>query len=98
MINHFWNCWVKEHLLELRNAPRYPNTQHQSQPAAQVGDMVVIHDSDLPRGFWKIARIVRLIIGIPGGNTQGSGKRRTSHDTTATATVTVSIGGSHQLL
>ena len=66
MINHFWNRWVKEYLLELRNAHRYPNTQHQSQPAARVGDIVVIHDSDLPRGFWKIARITRLIIGKDG--------------------------------
>ena len=26
VINHFWNRWVKEYLLELRNAHRYPNT------------------------------------------------------------------------
>jgi len=63
VINHFWNRWVKEYLLELRNAHRYPNTQSQSLPAARVGDKVVIHDSDLPRGFWKTARIVKLIKG-----------------------------------
>ena len=66
VINHFWHCWVKEYLLELRNAHRYPNTQQQSQPATRVGNMVLIHDSDLPRGFWRTARITQLIEGKDG--------------------------------
>lgn len=65
-INHFWSCWVEEYLLKLRNAHHYPNTQRQSQPAAWVDDMVVIYDSDLPRGFWKIAQITQLIEGNDG--------------------------------
>jgi len=28
--------------------------------------MVVIHDSDLPRGFWRSARIMQLIEGKDG--------------------------------
>jgi len=56
-LNHFWNRWVKEYLLELHNVHRYPNTQHQSLPGTRVGDMVIIHDLDLSRGFWRTARI-----------------------------------------
>jgi len=61
VINHFWNHWVKEYILELRNVHRYPNTHYQTPPAACVGDIAIIHDPDLPRGFWKAARIVKLI-------------------------------------
>ena len=57
---------MKEYLLELWNVHRYPNTQQQSQPAAWVGNMVVIYDSDLRRGLWKTARITQLIEGKDG--------------------------------
>ena len=41
VINHFWNRWVKEYLLELRNAHRYPHTRRQCSPVRE-GDMVVV--------------------------------------------------------
>ena len=50
VINHFWKRWTKEYLLELRNAHRYPSA-NQSFPLPREGDIVVIHDSDTPRGF-----------------------------------------------
>ena len=59
VINHFWKRWTKEYLLELRNTHRYPSA-NQSFPLPREGDIVVIHDSDTPRGFWKIARITKL--------------------------------------
>ena len=62
VINHFWNRWVKEYLLELRNAHRYPKASRQSS-SVHEGDMVVVHDSDIPRGFWKIGRMTKLITG-----------------------------------
>ena len=65
VINHFWSHWVKEYLLKLCNAHRYPNTRGQSSPV-QEGDVVVVQDTDLPRGFWKIARVMRLLRGKDG--------------------------------
>ena len=65
VINHFWSRWVKEYLLELRNAHRYPNTRGQPSPV-QEGDVVVVQDTDLPRGFWKIARVMKLLTGKDG--------------------------------
>ena len=65
VVNHFWNRWVKEYLLELCNAHRYPNTRRQSSPVRE-GDMVVVQDPDLPRGFWKIARVMKLLTGKDG--------------------------------
>jgi len=66
VINHFWNHWVKEYLLELHNVHRYP--QHTAEVLARprVGDMVVIQDPELPRGFWKTARITKLLKGKDG--------------------------------
>jgi len=43
-----------------------PNTQQRSSPAPWVGDMVVIQDPELPRGFWKTARIAKLLKGKDG--------------------------------
>ena len=47
--------WRDEYLTELREAHRRtrPNT---SQPPISLGDVVVIHDEDLPRGFGGLAR------------------------------------------
>lgn len=47
VVNHFWNRWVKEYLLKLCNAHRYPNATKQSSPV-QEGDVVVVQDPDLP--------------------------------------------------
>lgn len=65
VINHFWKRWTKEYLLELRNAHRYQNINQSFLPPRE-GDIVVVHDSDTPRGFWKVARITKLITGKDG--------------------------------
>ena len=51
--------------MELRNAHCYPNTRGQPSPV-QEGDVVVVQDIDLPRGFWKIARVMKLLTGKDG--------------------------------
>ena len=67
VVNHFWNRWAKEYLQELRNAHRYPNNKQHSSPVRE-GDIVVVRDPDLPRGFWKIARVTRLLTGNDGNH------------------------------
>ena len=65
VINHFWKRWAKEYLSELRNAHQYPKAS-QSFSSVREGDVVVVYDSDVPRGFWKIARVTKLLTGDDG--------------------------------
>ena len=50
-LNHFWTRWRDEYLLD---------------SSVSVGDMVVIHDESLPRGFWKLGRVEEVISGQDG--------------------------------
>lgn len=60
VLTHFWNRWEHEYLAEL------PEHQHRKKPATnrptiQVNDVVLVHDDNLPRSSWKLARVVTLI-------------------------------------
>ena len=65
VINHFWRRWSKEYLLELRDAHRHqaPNKEATS---ILTGNVVLIHDEDKPRSFWRLARVQRLLAGKDG--------------------------------
>lgn len=54
VMNHFWRRWRDEYLIELRDSHRHSAKDTVPTPVA-VGDIVVVHDEDLPRGFWKLA-------------------------------------------
>ena len=58
----FWTRWTNEYLLELREAHRYTKGSRNSSIPA-VGDMLV-HDEDKPQGFWKLSRIMELIVAV----------------------------------
>ena len=60
VLNHFWKRWSREYLLELREAHQQRYVHGSSTPV-KPGDMVLVHDPDHPRGFWRIARVERLI-------------------------------------
>ena len=54
ILNHFWKWWTKEYLLEVRES------HHQwraigSTTTMAPGDIVLVHEQDVPRGFWKLA-------------------------------------------
>ena len=51
--------------LELRNSHRYTPNKHSADPVA-IGDVVVVQESDQPRGFWKLAKVENLITGSDG--------------------------------
>ena len=65
VMNHFWRRWRDEYLIELRNSHRHSAKNTAPTPVA-VGDMVVVHDEDLPRGLWKLARVESLVTGADG--------------------------------
>ena len=64
-IDSFWRRWTREYLLELREAHRYHRGHACASPVA-VDDVVVVHSSDQPRGFWKLGRVKNVIVGRDG--------------------------------
>ena len=63
-MNVFWNRWGTEYHLVLRDAHRYV-CKTSNKKSVHVGDVVLVHDTK-PRGFWKLARITKLISGQDG--------------------------------
>ena len=67
-LNHFWNRWRTEYLNELREA--HVHSMRKSHAAEKsdisVGDVVIVHDEQLPRGLWKLERVQELFTGRDG--------------------------------
>ena len=66
LLNHFWKRWRSEYLVELRESHRQPKKNPPTQPLITAGDIVVVHDENLPRGFWKLGRVEEVIAGRDG--------------------------------
>ena len=65
-LNHFWRRWRDEYLVELREAHRQSNHNRLPHSSIASGDVVVVHDENLPRGFWRLGRIEEVISGRDG--------------------------------
>ena len=65
VLNHFWRRWSKEYLLELRESHRHHHLG-KSCSSISIGDIVIVHDQDHPRGFWKVAKVERMLLGKDG--------------------------------
>ena len=55
-----------EYLLELRESDRYANTRVAQSKVIAVGDIVLMYESSLPRTFWRLARVEKLIKSTDG--------------------------------
>ena len=64
-LNQFWRRWRREYLLELRECHRH-NTGDPKATSVSVGDVVIIHDKDRPRGFWRLAVVKDTLKGQDG--------------------------------
>ena len=66
--NHFWNRWRSEYLNELREIHSYTaRKQSKSEHSiVAVDDIVIVHDEHLPRGLWKLGKIVSVMKGRDG--------------------------------
>ena len=66
-IDSFWKIWKEDYLLSLRERSQRslkgPRTQ--SPFSANVGDVILIKD-DLPRGSWRMGRIMDLVTSRDG--------------------------------
>ena len=65
VLNHIWKRWSKEYLLKLRESHRHQHSS-KSPSLVGVGTIILVHEQDQPRGFWKIARVEKMIIGKDG--------------------------------
>ena len=67
-LNHFWVRWRDEYLAELRESHRYmsSNSKTAQRSTISVGDVVIIHDENLPRAFWKLGRVESIMTGRDG--------------------------------
>ena len=83
VLNHFWKRWSKEYLLELRESHRHQH-KGKSCPSISVGDIVIVYDQDHPRGFWKVAKVEKMLSG-KDSHVRGAALRvasRSGHSTT----------------
>ena len=48
--------------MELRESHRYLATRR-GKPLTRIGDVVLIEDRDQPQGFWRLARVEKLLAG-----------------------------------
>eukprot|EP00794_Sanderia_malayensis_P001256 gene1256-biopygen483 len=59
-LDHFWNRWRKEYLIDLREAHRVPN---KGPAVISEGEVVLVHEEKVKRGMWKMAVVEKLIFG-----------------------------------
>ena len=64
-LNQFWSRWQREYLLELRENHRY-GRRRTGNERIRVGDVVVLHNEDKHRGFWKLGLVEKLLTGLDG--------------------------------
>eukprot|EP00731_Ephydatia_muelleri_P014947 Em0008g667a len=67
VLNHFWKRWRTEYLSELRECHQYSAAKKTSHhPSVSCGDIVIVHDESIPRGFWKLGQVQEVHSGPDG--------------------------------
>ena len=70
-LDMFWRRWKMEYLLELRESHRHLPHRRDAADRISVGDIVIIHDENYPRGLWKPGKVESLLPGADG-NVRGT--------------------------
>ena len=66
LLQHFWKHWRNEYLRGLREYHRNSCSRKVGDNFITVGDVVIIHDENLPRSCWKMGKVLSLIAGKDG--------------------------------
>lgn len=61
-MDRFWELWNREYLTSLRERQRlaHPNSRSAITEQPKLGEIVLLKDEDLPRGSWKIGKILEV--------------------------------------
>ena len=70
IINHFWDRWHKEYVVNLRETHKQ-NLKNKHQQHIRLNDIVLIHDENIPRLTWRKGIVVELLKG-PDGKMRGA--------------------------
>jgi len=60
-LNKFWNVWINQYLLSLRERNKSKDQQNFAEIPPQVGRVVIVYDEETSRSMWKLAKIIQLI-------------------------------------
>ncbi|CAB3980680.1 RNA-directed DNA polymerase from mobile element jockey [Paramuricea clavata] len=63
IIQHFWRRWRNEYLIPKQTVEK---------SSVEVGDIVLVHDENHPRSFWRIGRIKELVNSTADGKSRGA--------------------------
>ena len=80
-LDMFWRRWKTEYLLELQESHHHSPHQGGEPSHIAVGDIVIVHDENYPRGLWKLGKVESLLPGADGNvrgafvRVQSSGQR-----------------------
>ena len=56
LAQQFWYRWKREYLLSLQSRQRWTRTSRN----VQLGDVVLLADQDVPRGQWRMGKVVKV--------------------------------------
>ena len=62
LADHFWKRWSKEYIPALQERQKWQKLRRN----AEIGDLVLLVDECLPRGQWRMGRVVRVVHGRDG--------------------------------
>ena len=57
LIDIFWTTWSRSYLEELRKRTRWTSVTN----GPKIGQLVLVTDPNLPREFWRTARVVEVL-------------------------------------
>lgn len=63
LLDHLWNRWRREYILELRSFHHHPSASNRS---LQVGDVVLVEATGTPRSLWLLGRVTEVFPGRDG--------------------------------
>ena len=63
LTDHFWRRWLREYVPAITERRKW---RTRSQTDAQIGDLVLVVDDNLPCGRWNLGRIVKTFPGDDG--------------------------------
>ena len=62
LADHFWKRWLREYISGLQERQKWQRPRRN----AEIGDLVLLVDDCLPRGQWRMGRVIKAVPGRDG--------------------------------